>query len=69
MRGRGSTPHTVGQPGATGGGGTNARNMPPVSGKGGTKFSGTMGSGEVRPQAVGCMGSGIEGCPKPRGVM
>lgn len=43
---------------AEGGGGTNHRSMPSVSGKGGAMHKGTMGSGGGKPMAKGVMGAG-----------
>jgi len=53
--------------GTTGGGGTNARSMPAVSGGSGYGHKGTMGIGQVEPKARGTQGSGAVS-PKAKGV-
>lgn len=55
--------------GTDGGGGTNHRSMPSVSGKA-ASATGVMGTGSpVKAQAKGCMGSGNGGPASCKGTM
>lgn len=58
-----------GTPGATGGGGTNIRNLPKQEGHK-PNTTGIMGTGTAKSaKAVGTMGSGIAGAASCKGVM
>ena len=54
---------------AEGGGGTNVRVAPAVSGKGGGMAKGTMGTMGAKPMAKGCMGTGSAGPASCKGTM